>query len=190
MMKINSPAEDRIIVDLTSEDMRELEITYEEMDYSTIETRRVIWTVLDAAGKALGKDIDPSNRMVIEASPKSGGGCVLCFTILEGQKSRLYLCSTLKKQEKALLCEFSSLEDLFRAAESCNADIARSSLYECGGKYRIIITPEAEMSRIKQHFSEFCSALSVKSSECELTREHWHLLIDENALDKLCRQAL
>ena len=52
-MKINSPAEDRIIVDLTDEDLRELDITYEDMDYSTIETRRVIWTVLDAAGKGL-----------------------------------------------------------------------------------------------------------------------------------------
>ena len=76
-MKINSPAEDRIIVDLTDEDLRELDITYEDMDYSTIETRRVIWTVLDAAGKALGRDLDPSHRMVIEASPKSAGGCVL-----------------------------------------------------------------------------------------------------------------
>ena len=49
-MKINSPAEDRIIVDLTDEDLRELDITYEDMDYSTIETRRVIWTVLVASG--------------------------------------------------------------------------------------------------------------------------------------------
>ena len=31
-MKINSPAEDRIIVDLTDEDLRELDITYEDMD--------------------------------------------------------------------------------------------------------------------------------------------------------------
>lgn len=189
-MKINSPAEDRIIVDLTNEDMRELDITYEDMDYSTIETRRVIWTVLDAAGKALGRDIDPSNRMIIEASPKSGGGCTLCFTILEGQKSRFYLRSTLRKQEKALLCEFSNLEDLYRASESLNTVTAKSSLYECGGKYRLIITPEAEMSRIKRHFAEFCSAIGSKNSECEFTREHWRLLIDGDALDRLCRQAL
>lgn len=111
-MKINSPAEDRIIVDLTDEDLRELDITYEDMDYSTIETRRVIWTVLDAAGKALGRDLDPSHRMVIEASPKSAGGCVLCFTLLDERRSRLCLRSTLRKQDQALLCEFSSLDDL------------------------------------------------------------------------------
>ncbi|MBQ8015916.1 MAG: adaptor protein MecA, partial [Clostridia bacterium] len=84
-MKINSPAEDKIIVDLTKQDMLDLEITYEDMDYSTIETRRVIWTVLDEAGKALGRDFDPSRRMIIEAMPKNGGGCVLSFTILDGR---------------------------------------------------------------------------------------------------------
>ena len=59
-MKINSPAEDRIIVDLTQQDMTELDITYEDMDYSTIETRRVIWTLLDKAGRILGRELDPS----------------------------------------------------------------------------------------------------------------------------------
>ncbi len=188
-MKINSPADGRIIVDLTDEDMRELDITYEDMDYSTIETRRVIWTVLDAAGKSLGREIDPSNRMIIEASPKSGGGCVLYFTILEGQRIKPYLRSTLKKQEKTLLCEFSSLDDMFRAAESCRILTAHSSLFESGGKYRLIITPHAEMNPIKRHFAEFCSAISSQSSECEFTREHWHMLIDGNALDTLSRQA-
>lgn len=188
-MKINSPADGRIIVDLTNEDMRELDITYEDMDYSTIETRRVIWTVLDAAGKSLGREIDPSNRMIIEASPKSGGGCVLSFTILEGQRIKPYLRSTLKKQEKALLCEFSSLDDMFRAAESCRAPSAESSLYENGGKYRMIITPQAEMAPIKRHFAEFCTDISFQNSDCEFTREHWHLLIDGNALDTLNRQA-
>ncbi|MBO5410219.1 MAG: adaptor protein MecA, partial [Clostridia bacterium] len=78
-MNIQSPAEDKIIVDLTKQDMLELEITYEEMDYSTIETRRVIWTLLDEAGKALGREFDPSRRMIIEAMPKNEGGCVLSF---------------------------------------------------------------------------------------------------------------
>ena len=82
-MKINSPADDRIIVDLTGQDMQELDITYEAMDYSTIETRRFIWTVLDQAGKALGRELDPSRRMIIEAVPKAGGGCVLNFTMLD-----------------------------------------------------------------------------------------------------------
>lgn len=184
-MKINSPAEDRIIVDLTDEDLRELDITYEDMDYSTIETRRVIWTVLDASGKALGRDLDPSHRMVIEASPKSAGGCVLCFTLLDERRSRLCLRSTLRKQDQALLCEFSSLDDLYRAAESCTGGTADSSLYESEGKYRLILTPQAEMAPIKSHFAEFSSSQSSDKAACEFTKEHWRLLIGHNALGVL-----
>ena len=82
-MQINSPSENRITVELTAPDMRELDITYEEMDYASIETRRVIWTVLDAAGKQLGRELDLSRRMLIEASPLAGGGCALTFTLLD-----------------------------------------------------------------------------------------------------------
>ena len=97
-MKINSPAEDKIIVDLTRQDMLELDITYEAMDYSTIETRRVIWTVLGEAGKFLGRELDPSRRMIIEASQKPEGGCTLCFTILDERKKSVSQKHTLKKQ--------------------------------------------------------------------------------------------
>lgn len=181
-MKINSPAEDRIIVDLTDEDLRELDITYEDMDYSTIETRRVIWTVLDAAGKALGRDLDPSHRMVIEASPTSAGGCVLCFTLLDDRRGRLCLRSTLRKQEQALLCEFSSLDDLYRAAESCTGGAADSVLYESEGKYRLILTPQAELAPMRGHFAEFSSFQSSDKAVCEFTKEHWRLLIAHDAL--------
>ena len=49
--------------------MDALNITYEQMDYSNIETRRVVWTLLDRAGHELKRDIDPSGRMIIEAVP-------------------------------------------------------------------------------------------------------------------------
>ena len=38
-MNIETPQEDKIIVDLSSEDMTELDITFDNMDYSNIETR-------------------------------------------------------------------------------------------------------------------------------------------------------
>ena len=57
-MKIDSNSEGKITVALSNEDMNELDITYDELDYSNIETRRVIWTLLDKAGQQLGKCID------------------------------------------------------------------------------------------------------------------------------------
>ena len=61
-MKIDSNSEGKITVALSNEDMNELDITYDELDYSNIETRRVIWTLLDKAGQQLGKTQPPSLR--------------------------------------------------------------------------------------------------------------------------------
>lgn len=78
-MKIEAPEENKIVVRLTADDMTKLHITYEEMDYANIETRRVIWTLLDEARRELGRDIDPSGRMLIEALPAREGGA--CFNL-------------------------------------------------------------------------------------------------------------
>ena len=185
-MQINSPAENRIIVELSAQDMQELDITYEEMDYSTIETRRVIWTVLDAAGKALGREFDPSGKMIIEAMPHSTGGCTLCFTLPDGfhVKSKKPL---LKKQPSSIICDFDSLDNLYKAAECFNSlsVSAESSLYEDSGVYRLIVYSPFEMLSLIKYFSEFGKCKKGSALEEEFTREHWHLLAACNALSKI-----
>ena len=46
-MDIQPISNNKFIVGLTCDEMKDLDITYEDMDYSNIETRRVIWTILD-----------------------------------------------------------------------------------------------------------------------------------------------
>lgn len=186
-MKINSPTEDKIIVDLTEQDMLKLDITYEDMDYSTIETRRVIWTLLDEAGKILGRELDPSRRMIIEAMPKSEGGCILSFTILDSRKKYLPKKQFLKKQSETVLCEFDGAEALLNAAECLKSlDFkGKSGLYENGGKYRLIVSGTEDIPKIKSCFSEFGKAESCDALACDYTREHWRELVAENAIEKL-----
>lgn len=187
-MKINSPAEDRIIVDLTEQDMLKLDITYEEMDYSTIETRRVIWTVLDEAGKFLGRELDPSRRMIIEASPKNEGGCVLSFTILDGKRKNAVQKQLLKKQSECLICDFESLDALFSAAEGFAGEIVpESSLYEKGGRYRLILNNLCNAKDLKNYFSEFSCVMSADKLACDHTKEHWRILAEKNAISVLSR---
>ncbi len=185
-MKINSPADDKIIVDLTKQDMVELNITYEDMDYSTIETRRVIWTLLDEAGKALGKDLDPSRRMIIEATPKSEGGCILSFTILDIKRKVTPAKQLLKKQYEKIICEFESLDALYLAAEKFTLS-SDSSLYEKNGKYRLIIDNFLCRDAVKHYFSEFSRILNSDNLVFEHTKEHWNMLIPENAIRTLCK---
>ncbi len=184
-MNINSPAEDKIIVDLTKQDMLELDITYEAMDYSTIETRRVIWTVLGEAGKYLGRELDPSRRMIIEASPKSEGGCTLTFTILDGRKKSVSQKHTLKKQSESVVCDFENLDDLFRAAEEIrrSGEAPQSSLFELDRAYRLILSCSSEA--LNGVLSEFCKIRNCSRLINDFTNEHWHLLAEKNAVDSL-----
>lgn len=184
-MKINSPAEDKIIVDLSKNDMLELDITYEDMDYSTIETRRVIWTVLDEAGKILGRELDPSRRMIIEATPKNEGGCILSFTILDGRKKQFPQKHLLKKQSESIICDFENLDDLFRVAEEINRFCcdSQSSLFESNGTYRLILSCSSEI--MKSMLSEFCKIRSCSKLVCDYTKEHWRTLAAQNAVKTL-----
>lgn len=184
-MNINSPAEDKIIVDLTKQDMLELDITYEAMDYSTIETRRVIWTVLGEAGKHLGRELDPSRRMIIEASPKSEGGCTLTFTILDGRKKSVSQKHTLKKHNDCIICDFENLDDLFRAAEEIarSGEIPQSSLFELDRAYRLILSRSSES--LNGVLSEFCKIRSCNKMLTDFTNEHWHLLASNDAVESL-----
>ena len=184
-MKITSPSEDRIIVDLSPQDMTELEITYEALDYSAIETRRVIWTLLDAAGKKLGRDIDPTKRMIIEAMPRRNGGCTLVFTVIEG------LCGDrkplLKKLSENLVCEFGNLDDLYRAAQSVTAKGKKteSSLYSNGGKYILLLNSPLEPDILRCRLNEFGRCEICEKLEADYIKEHWQLLASGNALELL-----
>ena len=183
-MQINSPAENRIVVELSAQDMIELDITYEDMDYSAIETRRVIWTLLDAAGKYLGRELDPSRRMIIEAVPKSEGGCVLNFTLLETARRINTQKQFLKKQSGCILCEFDNLDFLYRAAENCVFS-GESSLYESEGKYRLFLKSTDDIRNISRRFSEFGTVTECDGLACEYTKEHWNLLAHKNAVNLL-----
>lgn len=189
-MKINSPAEDKIIVDLTKQDMLELDITYEAMDYSTIETRRVIWTVLGEAGRHLGRELDPSRRMIIEASPKFEGGCTLTFTILDGRKKASAQKHTLRKADDSIICDFENLDDLFRAAEELGrSDFAvQSSLFELDGTYRLILGCSSES--VNGMLSEFCKIKSCNKLLSDFTNEHWRTLASDNAIESLLNRQM
>jgi negative regulator of genetic competence, sporulation and motility len=183
-MQINSPSENRITVELTAPDMRELDITYEEMDYASIETRRVIWTVLDAAGKHLGRELDLSRRMLIEASPLAGGGCALTFTLLDtAVKPRR---PTLIKQAGNLICDFESLDCLFDAAKQCKTELSiKSRFYENNGRYRLVINSPFDLSLLEHRLCEFAKCRRCENLEVEHIREHWSLLAEGNALNIL-----
>lgn len=191
-MKIEAVTDDKIVIDLTPQDMDALDITYDEMDYSNIETRRVIWTLLDRAGKFLGRDIDPSGKMMIEAMPKLSGGCVIYFTIMCEREPEpgITVRPVLRKEELLVTYEFDNADDLLAAVpamKKISADTYESELYENNGKYRLLIKSSGTLRSIKNSLCEFAVLHSEGECGAEMTREHWKEIVKDEALQKICR---
>jgi len=187
-LNIETPQEDKIVVDLSEKDMTELDITYENMDYSNIETRRVIWTLLDKARLTLGRDIDPSGRMLIETMPKPTGGCIICFTVRSDKikSANFHNMLKFKKDIPSATYEFDSLSDLTECAEKIKKSYIslKSSLYFLDGRYRLVIDC-GDFRHIRNLVSEYGNLCRETPLFYESMSEHWSRIADGNAVEML-----
>jgi hypothetical protein len=181
-LKILAPAENRITIELSARDMDALNITYEQMDYSNIETRRVVWTLLDRAGHELKRDIDPSGRMIIEAVPAGRGGCILKFTLC-ADGSRAVRTPSIKKGENTAVYEFCSLDAVMDAAHALGGRCESGGLYESEGRYRLLMG-ESPTDAPEHILSEFGTPIDSPFSASH-TREHWRCISESDALKRL-----
>lgn len=174
-----SQIENKICVELTREDMTELCITYDELDYSNIETRRVLWTLLDNARQALGKEISLTQKMLIEALPKKDGGCAIFFTLSKGHGAKLIKpCDT-------VLCQgdYNSIYDLCKRLFEEEL-ITSSELFSKDDKLRLFIKSQPDLrDRAYALCCEYCDVIDIK--QIAQTREHWQNLIEKDAVEIL-----
>lgn len=189
-MKIEAPQENKIVVELTAGDMTELDITYEEMDYGNIETRRVIWTILDRARHTLCRDIDPSEKMLIETIPTSDGGCMICFTVLSREIKSAHFRHSLRinKEQTAFTYAFDNLRDLTNCAvrlrESGTA-LPKSSLFLLDGTYLLHLQSTLPSGHYKALLSEYGTSFGDGAHSGRFLREHGKLLAENDAIEKL-----
>lgn len=173
-MNFYSTGKNKFVVELSQKDMQELDITYEEMDYSKIETRRVIWTILEKVRNCHGRDIDPSGNLLIEAAADSFGGCVLSFTVAEKRRLADRQPLKLTKTADSPVYEFQSENDLLdMMMVSGGTELIKSNrLFKKGQKFRLVLslTPSGKEKRLLEEFSVSVGKdLFTVSS----TVEHW-----------------
>ncbi|MBQ7595572.1 MAG: hypothetical protein IJU45_02780 [Clostridia bacterium] len=168
-------SKNKIIAELSKDDMKELDITYDQMDYSNIETRRVIWTVLEKIREFSGRDIDPSCNLLIEAVASQDGGCVLCFTIPDNKRT---LCSpmppVLTKNTSGIVFEFENINTVLDMLKSIGKENLSpdSRIFKKDNRYRILFgcAPAPEHQRKIEEFGTFVGQNPVI---CAHTAEHW-----------------
>ena len=182
-MKISAPKENYIFIELTGEDMKKLNITYADMDYSNVETRRVIWTLLDEAKHSLGKDFEVSDDLKIEALPSADGGCLLFFTI-----SKKPSCYKIKSKSSVLAYRFESIDDAFDLSlviPDSEKKRLKSSLYSYSGQYIITLRGKLRHS-VLMRFGEFAEPFAQGEKDIVMITEYEKCIIKDNALDVLC----
>ncbi|MDR0531620.1 MAG: adaptor protein MecA [Oscillospiraceae bacterium] len=187
-MRIEAITRRKIVVELSAEDMDSLDITYEALDYSSVETRRVIWILLSQVREITGCDIDPSGQLLIDAMPRPTGGCILFFTIRGGCAEPFGACAAervMRKQDQLLIAfEFESVDALLDCAAAyartprgeTNRLLAYSELYSDQLKYRLLACPAQDLAAVKQFFSEYALCCGEDSFAADHTREYWKKL--------------
>lgn len=169
-VKCRMHKENGIEIELTAAELQSLDITYEKLDYANIETRRVLWTVLDEALGTLGREMDLSGRMLIEAQPVGDGGCILDFTVLPdtGGKIKRRL---IKKEEKAILFETEDtdiLTDVLRLIRPC----VSGKLFRQTGVYRLLLQPcTQQRERLLAVLTEFGDVREVGAAQAASVAE-------------------
>ncbi|MBR3835599.1 MAG: adaptor protein MecA [Clostridia bacterium] len=166
-MNIQPIGNNKFIVILSREDLTDLDITYDTMDYSDIETRRVIWTILDRVRSRTGKDIDPSGNLIIEAAPDSAGGCILIFTV---PVSKSNIGTVISKSNPTQIFEFENINDLLDVLTA--ARITDGKIYTDGKKYRAEF-PTRETTFCRRIIEEFGKFVGCDSLTAASTHEHW-----------------
>ena len=179
-MKIESNGEEKITVTLSQTDMSDLDITYDEMDYSNIETRRVIWTILDKARKTLGKSVDTDGKLLIEVAPSEDGGCILHFTNSPFGDSKNKKRLIMKKDaEPILFCPWdeNSFIDCLKIIPKLKDFIKASEPYKYKNSLYIIFRPKLTFSeKILHILCEFGNATISTDREISKIYEYGHPL--------------
>lgn len=185
-MKIEATSKNTLVISLSRQDMQELGITYEEMDYNNLETRRVIYTLLQQASLVLNRDFHPSGKMLIEAISDTMGGCVLYFTVYQSDADKEELVHT--SAPFNFVCEFrgeNELIDASRAIISCLLKVPESTLYSNGKNYRLVFSGQSNHRKLKLVLSEYCENCSESKSKIAHTSEHWKCICESNAIEHL-----
>lgn len=175
----------RIEAELTENELSEYGITYEELDYGNIETRRALWHILDDIRKKSGRDIGFSGKLLIEVMKENSEKYRFCFTSLSHGKDSVSIKQLVKSENPPVCTEFEDFEALLNAVAYLTPS-KTSALYEKNGKYRLIAEIGlSEMSYFADIAGEFGVCLTesaLRKAEC---LEHWHCLISSDALKTL-----
>ncbi|MEG0546774.1 MAG: adaptor protein MecA [Oscillospiraceae bacterium] len=185
-MEIHQKSENRIIIELSKDDMSTYKLDFSKIDYKSTETKQLINNILYKAEKELGKSFRLDNKMMIDVLPENDGGCIFLFTMSDTQKTNK---SEIKNNYTLLMLEPHSLNALFLLAQQLKLHkdaIADCSLYSVErSKLFLIVKPYyLDSEKIAGILSEYGEVKGISPLKLSQIKEHGKLL-SKNAITSL-----
>ncbi len=185
-MEINRLREDKLQILLTTQDMVQLGITYEALDYINPHTRRVINQLLEAALAQTGF-LPDGRRLLIQVFPwDDAGGCQFYFTLLPHQEAEAPAAC----QPQVFSFENSEhlIDSCCRLYRQCSHRVLQSSLYYMNNKYYLVLFLLDGSQGAAEHLAaEYGQKAGRGSLSLAVLQEHGRSLLASNAVDFLCR---
>lgn len=168
-MNIYFESPQRLKIELSADDLSELGITYEELDYRSEHTRQVIGELLCRIGA--DEEFGISSRRIIEILPRGDDGCTMYFTAVNASA-----VVAKKRHNSVSVWETDSVDALFCAARilanfGCKAKI---SLYLYNDRYRLVIADSIDKAMLPA-LGEFARKCGERHAAL-FTSEHGKLL--------------
>lgn len=188
-MKIEMLENQTVKIVLSSSDMAGFNLTYDEMDYQSPATKRVIHGLIEKVKKELPIDLT-NGRLFIEAFPYVDGGCILYVNIIDTAQKKAQAKSTKAGFSTPIIYRFSNLNDLsalaYRINQMYNHVILKSSLYLHEQKYYLLLYTYFKMDN---HLSALLNEFGVLHGKgaviASIIKEHSKEIISSNAIEIL-----
>ena len=191
--------DEKMKIILSSEDMRKLNISADELDYNKTDTKKILWDILSRAKHTEGFDTDNS-KLYVQVFPSLDGGCEMFVTKIPvpshfertnpGKSTFKILQKNRNEDGILVILEFDELCELCRRTDE-QSPLLVSSLYrDTSGIYILhLMQPKLLPSYYKgagadfpDFLSEYGETKSAEGKAIAYLNEHCRLLIPDNAI--------
>lgn len=190
-MVIEVISSNTIKVILSQDDMSAYDVSFEKLDRSNPETKRLLLDLIESIKQE--KDIDlSSERLFVEAFPKDDGGCLLYLSMLN---SSVKITSDRPTVYNTLICAISSPQSLMkicsRICEHFNHIVHNSELYYENGTYQLILLIYRKTDRkLRTMLNEFCEISGSTELEASVIREHYSCIFPVDAIEEINKKQI
>lgn len=167
-------------------DMSTYDISFEELDRSSPETKNLLIDLIENINEE--KNINLTDeRIFVEAFPKDNGGCLLYLSMLSGnikaskENASLY---------SSVICKITTPEILRTLAlelYTLYSHITHNSeLYYSEGDYHLILhTYKRADKKMRNFLNEYCEIVGTSEIDCSYIREYSQCVFPINAIEEI-----